>query len=404
MIMVNAQSTPKAGWEVKTLGEVCEFARGLTYKKTDEVDHSSNAVLRANNVSLETKSLNFDKIKFIHEDIEIPESKKVRNGSLLICTASGSKKHLGKVALIDADYAYAFGGFMGLLTPHENISSKYFFYSLTGKEYENFIAELSDGANINNLKFSQLQEFRITVPPLAEQERIVGILDEAFEGIAAATAQAEKNLHNARELFQSVLQSTFSQKGDDWVETTLGELGKVSMCKRILKHQTATKGDIPFYKIGTFGKTPNAFISKEIYDEFRDKYSFPEKGEILISASGTIGRRVIYDGEPAYFQDSNIVWIANNENLILNSFLYYFYDICEWNPSRGATISRLYNDDLRKIKISFPANREKQLELVAVFKNLEIYCKKLETIYERKQAALSELKQSLLQKAFAGEL
>ena len=110
-----------------------------------------------------------------------------------------------------------------------------------------------------------------------------------------------------------------------WEIKKLGELGKVSMCKRILKKQTSTSGDIPFYKIGTFGKLPNAFISNEVYEEYRSKYSFPKKGDILLSASGTIGRRVIYDGKPAYFQDSNIVWIANNEEEVLNEYLYVFY-------------------------------------------------------------------------------
>jgi type I restriction enzyme, S subunit len=145
-----------------------------------------------------------------------------------------------------------------------------------------------------------------------------------------------------------------------WELKKLGDIGKISMCKRILKEQTLPNGDIPFYKIGTFGKTPNAFISKEIYDEFVEKYPFPKKGDILISASGTIGRCVIYDGEPAYFQDSNIVWIANDEKKVLNSFLYKFYSYCDWNPSKGATISRLYNNDLRKIPIPVPPLAEQQ--------------------------------------------
>lgn len=152
---------------------------------------------------------------------------------------------------------------------------------------------------------------------------------------------------------------------EGWEIKTLGDIGKVSMCKRILKNQTLPNGDIPFYKIGTFGKIPNAFISKVVHEEYLSKYSFPKKGDILLSASGTIGRRVVYDGEPAYFQDSNIVWIANNEEKVLNEFLYLFYDFCDWNPSRGATISRLYNDDLRRIKIPIPPLQE-QRQIVAI--------------------------------------
>ncbi|MCM4159389.1 restriction endonuclease subunit S [Antarcticibacterium flavum] len=175
------------------------------------------------------------------------------------------------------------------------------------------------------------------------------------------------------------------------------------MCKRILKKQTTTEGGVPFYKIGTFGKEPNAFIPEEIYNEFRSKYSFPKKGDILISASGTIGRRVVYDGEPAYFQDSNIVWIDNDESEVLNEFLYEFYGVCNWNPSKGATIARLYNDDLRRIKISYPPI-EKQKAIVPAIRELKKKTKNIADQYRMKQKNLEELKKSLLEKGFKGEL
>ena len=187
---------------------------------------------------------------------------------------------------------------------------------------------------------------------------------------------------------------------EGWKVKTLGELGKVSMCKRILKKQTSPTGDIPFYKIGTFGKKPNAYISKEIYEEYLSKYSFPKKGDILLSASGTIGRRVIYDGEPAYFQDSNIVWIDNNEEEVLNIYLYKFYGFCNWNPSKGATISRLYNADLRKIKISFPPLPE-QTQIV---KTLDLAFKQIDQAkanLEKNLANAKELFASKLNEVFS---
>lgn len=131
------------------------------------------------------------------------------------------------------------------------------------------------------------------------------------------------------------------------------------MCKRIFKNETLASGDIPFYKIGTFGKEPNAFISQKIYDEYRKKFSFPKKGDVLLSASGTIGRRVIYNGEPAYFQDSNIIWIDNDESKVLNKFLYYLYATIEWK-TEGGTIQRLYNDNLKKVKIPVPSLSEQE--------------------------------------------
>ena len=135
----------------------------------------------------------------------------------------------------------------------------------------------------------------------------------------------------------------------------LGEVGEIRMCKRILKEQTSASGEIPFYKIGTFGKEPDAYIPKRLFDEYKARYSYPKIGEILISASGTIGRTVVFNGEDAYFQDSNIVWVENNESQVLNKYLFYFYQIADWNIAEGGTIKRLYNDNLKKLKIPVPS-------------------------------------------------
>jgi type I restriction enzyme S subunit len=135
----------------------------------------------------------------------------------------------------------------------------------------------------------------------------------------------------------------------------LGEIGKITMCKRVFKEQTTSNGDVPFYKIGTFGKEPDAYIAQELFDEFKSKFAYPKKGDVLISTSGTIGRTVVFDGCPAYFQDSNIVWIANNETKILNKFLYIYYQIIKWIPAEGGTIARLYNSIIQETKIPLPS-------------------------------------------------
>ena len=161
------------------------------------------------------------------------------------------------------------------------------------------------------------------------------------------------------------------EKGELRVEwKTLGEVGKVSMCKRIFKNETSKHEEIPFFKIGTFGKTPDTFISKEKYTTYKNKFSFPKKGDVLLSASGTIGRRVIYDGKPAYFQDSNIVWIDNDEKLLLNRFLYYYYSIVDWKTD-GGTIKRLYNSNLKKIRVPIPP-LEEQERIVAILDKFDV--------------------------------
>lgn len=133
----------------------------------------------------------------------------------------------------------------------------------------------------------------------------------------------------------------FNEFNGEWEEHTLGDFGSISMCKRIFKDQTSPNGDIPFFKIGTFGYTPDAYISRKLYEEYKQQYPFPNKGDILISAAGTIGRTVEYMGEDAYYQDSNIVWL-NHSNKIDNKFLKYLYSKTNWNNLEGATIKRLY--------------------------------------------------------------
>ena len=272
--------------------------------------------------------------------------------------------------------------------------------------YINSIAldEYITGAAQPKLNQAALNSIPVPFPCPEEQRRIVTLLDEAFADIATAKAIAEKNLQNARELFINHLQSVFSTKGQDWVEMPLGEIGKVSMCKRIFKDQTTPTGDIPFYKIGTFGKEPDAFIPAEIYHQFRQKYSFPNKGDVLVSAAGTVGRCVVYDGEDAYFQDSNIVWIANDQTKLLNHFLYHFYSACDWNSTKGATISRLYNDNLRQIVIAYPQSLDEQNRIAAQLDVLSEKTNQLTDIYRQKLTALDDLKKSLLHQAFSGQL
>lgn len=156
----------------------------------------------------------------------------------------------------------------------------------------------------------------------------------------------------------------------NWSKTTLGSLGKISMCKRILKEETSESGDIPFYKISTFGGIADAFISKDIFEKYRETYSYPKIGDILISAAGTLGKTVIFDGKPSYFQDSNIVWVDNDEKTVINSFLYYFYQTNPWIKTTGSTINRLYNNDIKNLEISFP-DLIKQQSIAAVLSALD---------------------------------
>ncbi|MGH1613760.1 restriction endonuclease subunit S [Helicobacter pylori] len=180
----------------------------------------------------------------------------------------------------------------------------------------------------------------------------------------------------------------------NWQRVRLGDVGKPCMCKRVMKHQTTRYGEIPFYKIGTFGNTADAFISKKLFLEYKTKYSFPKKGDILISASGTIGRAVIYDGKPAYFQDSNIVWIDNDETLVKNDFLFYAYSNVKWDTEH-TTILRLYNDNFRNTLIPLPPLNE-QIAIANILSALDNYLHALRALILKKESVKKALSFELL--------
>ena len=150
------------------------------------------------------------------------------------------------------------------------------------------------------------------------------------------------------------------------------------MNKRIFKEQTTESGDVPFYKIGTFGGVADAYISNDLYDEYTKKYPHPKQGDVLISASGSIGRTVEYSGRREYFQDSNIVWLQHDDS-IKNEFLKYFYEVVKWEGLEGSTIKRLYNKNILDTKILMPDTLE-QTKIGAFFKKLD----NLITLHQRK--------------------
>lgn len=224
-----------------------------------------------------------------------------------------------------------------------------------------------------------LNKIKIHVPPLEVQAEIVKILDEYSTSVTALQQELEKELTARKKQYEYYrdLLLDFGVHGGasecEWRTIKLGDIGKISMCKRIMKSETSPDGDIPFYKIGTFGGEPNAYISKETFEKYKSLYSFPKKGDILISAAGTIGRTVVYDGEPAYYQDSNIVWIDNDETMVLNRYLYYIYQLSPWQISTGGTIARLYNDNIANAKISIPPIKEQE-RIVSILDRFDKLC------------------------------
>ena len=241
-----------------------------------------------------------------------------------------------------------------------------------------------------------------TLVPTLDEQRAIGIAIDSIDNLITLHQRKYDKLCTVK---KSMLDKMFPKPGetepeirfegftDPWEQRKLGEVGSVAMCKRIYKEQTSEQGDVPFFKIGTFGAEPDAFISNELFDYFKRTYPYPTPGTLLISAAGSIGRVVEYRGEKAYFQDSNIVWLEHDHRLN-DTFLKPLYSKIKWDLE-GSTIKRLYNKDLLSAEVTIPGSRE-QKEIGRFFFKLD----DLITLHQRKLELLRNIKKSLLDRMF----
>lgn len=404
------------GWQTKSLGEVCNFQRGLTYAKSDEVNVSCNVVLRAMNIDLATNQLDFAELKYISDEVIVPDSKKVKKDSLIVCTASGSKSHLGKVALVDDDYEYAFGGFMGMLTARNGVLPKYLFHLMTSVAYKEFIEALSDGANINNLKFDDLGKFQVPHPREAEQQRIIDILDEAFAGIATAKASAEKNLHNARALFEAHLQSVFNRRADDWKSTTLGEeidllVGFAFKSAQytdshedihLLRGDNIVQGSLRWDDVKKWPANDAAAY---------ERYQLCE-GDVVLAmdrpwVKAGLKRATIAADDLPCLLVQRTACLRSQANLD-NRFLMHLISSEGFirhirGVQTGSGVPHISGQQIKDFRFSRPTLAE-QRQISDGLESLGAETQRLESLYQRKLSALDALKQSLLHQAFSGQL
>lgn len=225
-----------------------------------------------------------------------------------------------------------------------------------------------NAGNFASVDMKRFKKLEFPLPPIEVQTEIVRILDKftSLEAELEAELDCRKRQY---EYYRDKLLSFDNVGGQEVTISKIGDIGRICMCKRIMKNQTNSESGIPFYKIGTFGKVADAYISNDVYEEYKKLYSYPKKGDILMSASGTIGRTVVFNGKPSYFQDSNIVWVDNDETKVFNSYLNYYYQIIEWK-TQGGTIKRLYNNLLAGATIKYPS-LEEQHRIVSILDRFE---------------------------------
>ena len=279
----------------------------------------------------------------------------------------------------------------------------YFLLSLV--QNEGFIKKVLDncsGTSYPAINANVLSSIVVNSSSHRKEQIQIGCL---FRRIDNLITLHQRKLDALKKIKSALLEKMFPKDGSNipeirfagyteaWEQHKLGDYGFVQMCRRIYKDQTSEVGDVPFFKIGTFGSQPDAFISRSLFQDYRKQYPFPSVGTTLISAAGSIGRTIIYQGEEAYFQDSNIVWLDNNEKLN-NVFLNSLYKKIDWKLE-GSTIKRLYNKDILNAEVCVPSTIE-QCQVGSFFARLD----SLITLHQRKLDALKKIKSALLEKMF----
>lgn len=297
-------------------------------------------------------------------------------GSLFVCPDLGKPMSLAPNSIV-------------IRTNNNNFYYHWFSSYVAQKKIENITSKSA----MPKFNKTELKKILAPLPPLAVQKEIVEILD-TFTGMIANLQEELEQRQKQFEYYRNQLLVFKDGKIKNITIGKVGDIGKICMCKRIMKSQTNTVCGIPFYKIGTFGKDADAYISKDVFEEYKKLYSYPKKGDVLMSASGTIGKTVVFDGKPSYFQDSNIVWVDNDEKKVLNSYLKYYYQIAKWK-TQGGTIKRLYNSLLASTEIIYPS-LDKQQKIVDKLDTFESLISNIKQEIELRQKQYEYYREKLL--------
>ena len=369
----------KKGWETKRLEEVCDFDKvqgihcALPYVGLEHIEsHTARFIGSSDPQPVKSSTFRFS-------------DKHVLYGRL--------RPYLNKALAPNFEGHCSTEIFP--LKPCQELTREYLLYWLLADETCDRINATCTGARMPRAQMNNVLGFEIPVPPLAEQRRIVGLLDEAFAAIATAKANAEKNLQNAREIFESHLNEVFAKKGEGWVVTTLDKISTNLDSRRVpITKNVRSSGEYPYY--GASG----------IVDHVAD-YIF-EGDNLLVSEDGA---NLLARSTPIAFSVSGKYWVNNHahilhfENIATQRFAELYLESIKLDEYiTGAAQPKLNQKALNSIPILIPRFVETQAKIVASIKSLQEETQRLSAIYSRKLAALEELKQALLHRAFSGEL
>ena len=322
-------------------------------------------------------------------------------GDVLICEGG----YPGRAAIWEQNESIYFQKALHRVRFHEPERSKWFLYYLHARDLDGTLKNHFNGAGIQHFTGEALAQFEVPLPPLPEQQRVVGILDEAFDGIATAKANAEKNLQNARALFESYLQAVFTQRGPGWVEKTLGEVCKFiggSQPPKSVFSKTKTADKVRLIQIRDYKSDKNV-----VYIPRSQARRFCQANDIMIGRYGPPIFQILRGLEGAY--NIALMKAVPDESRVSPDYLFYFLkhstiqEYIIYHSERAAGQSGLNKDTLEPYLIALPTLAEQQ-KIVQTTMELEAETQRLATLYERRLAALEELKKSLLHQAFSGQL
>jgi type I restriction enzyme S subunit len=393
---------------IKDLGDICHFQNGFAFK-SKTFKEFGEPVVRITNIQndrVESKGFVFVDRNDYSQDLSKYE---VRKGDLLIAMSGATT---GKIGLYRSEKILLLNQRVGLFKPNQSLDKQYLYYFLSTKVEESLA--ISAGAAQPNLSTEQIKAFQIPLPPFPEQQRIVSILDKAFAAIDQAKANAEQNLKNAKELFESYLQGVF--ENGDWETSTIQEITRVingyAFKSKDFKPTHSVKS-IKITNVGVkeFVEETDNYLPEE-FGETLNKVQVKD-GDIVIALTRTIiaaGLKVAvvpatYDG--ALVNQRVAALVANEEN-VRPSYLYYYLTtkgVADYVLAHVNTLMQpnLSINDLKTLPVPLPSTDEQE-NIVSQLDSMQSETQKMEAIYQKKIDDLEELKKSILQKAFAGEL
>ena len=371
----------KAGWQTQPLGEVLRLEYGKPLEATDRKPDGLYPVYGANGEKDRTDS-------FYHSQPSIIVGRKGSAGEINLTEE--------RFWPLDVTYYVTYD--------NQRHDLQFLYYLLTTLELPTLAKGVKPGINRNDV-----YAIKVKVPPLPEQHRIVAILDEAFDGIATAKANAEKNLQNAKALFESHLQSVFTERGEGWIEASIGNICTLKSGTSVSVSLERSEGEIPYVKVSdmTYPGNEKEIIASSRYLDLEDigkNATFPTGSTIFPKRGGAILTNKKRLTALPICADLNIMGVIPPSNLLPKLLYFFFLNVDMRLIGSGSSIPQINNYDIAPLKISFPESLRQQELVVQKLECLADETHSLESIYKQKLTALDELKKSLLHQAFSGEL